>query len=108
MLPRRGGSRSKSRAFGPLEDRPATGLASRRIGNNTAMPKAAIKPPAPPNLVAAREAEKQAQAATAQDQSDEEAPEASHIEEIRGHLHDAIESAATALNLLDDLEARAG
>ena len=72
------------------------------------MAKTKIAPPAPPNLVAARAAEKQAQAATAQDHGDEETSELDALDEIRQHLHDSIQSAAEALQLLDDLEARAG
>jgi hypothetical protein len=68
--------------------------------------KTKIGPPAPPNLVAARAAEKQAHAAqAAAPQDDEETSELDALDEIRQHLHDSIESAATALQLLDDLEA---
>jgi hypothetical protein len=71
------------------------------------MAKATIKPPAPPDLKGAREAQKQAQAQAAQIQADdEETSEESSVELIRGHLQDAIESAVTALQLLDDVEQR--
>jgi hypothetical protein len=67
------------------------------------MPKSRITPPAPPDLKGAREVEKQQQAAQVQT-SDEEGGEESSVEEIRGHLHDAVESLANALQGLDELE----
>jgi hypothetical protein len=79
------------------------------------MARATIKPPAPPDLKGARAAEKAAQPTAAQvahaaqaQTDDEETQEQSSVEEIRSHLIDAVESAATALQLLDDLEARSG
>jgi hypothetical protein len=64
-----------------------------------------ITPPAPPDLKGMREAEKVAQASTVQAQpGDEETTEGSSVEDIRGLLHDAVESIATALQQLDELE----
>jgi hypothetical protein len=68
------------------------------------MAKTKVQPPPAPNVKGMREAEKQIQASMAP--ADEETSEASSVDQIRAHLHDSIQSAATALNLLDDLEAR--
>jgi hypothetical protein len=67
------------------------------------MPKVKVQPPAPPDVKASRETEKVVQAHAALAQAD---GEESGVEEVRGHLHDALESVAAALNLLDDLEVR--
>ena len=76
------------------------------------MAKTTVQPPKPPDVKGAREVEKVAQAhalaQSAQSDGYDQGSDETAVEEIRGLLHDALESLATALQRLDDLESRVG